>query len=427
MRAEVLLQAGPSAADLVLVPGRNLITGEDEVASQLGTLTSLESDLLRVASGVFAVDLAVKRGERENITRDLELEVPVVNFQAFQRIQDELNFALYVLGPDNWLLRFTPAVGEPERVTEWPDRGGTTLLFSGGLDSGSAAVQLLEAGGAVTLVSHYTQNPAVRGSQDRIAAYLRDTFGDLDRVAARITGRNIAGNPFPADGEREFTQRTRSFMFLVLGAIVARRRGQHELVMLAENGPMAIHLAISTARMGLFSTHTAHPEYIQEMERILSAVLNFVVRVENPFLYATKGEVVAPLLPGHVAVVRESVSCWKAARHAIPHCGECIPCLVRRVSLERNGYHAQDYVRDLLAENIAALSESDEGKRNLVDLADFALAWSAGQPAEALRRRFPDIVNIAVDEAQAVGLYTRFGEEVLAVLASYPNVQAILS
>lgn len=428
MRADVRLEGSASTADLVLAPGRNLITGETELAAQLGSpLTSLEADMLRVASAVFAVDLAARRGQREAITRDLELSIPVVNFQAFQRVEEQVNFALYVLGPDNWNLSFVPAAGEPEGATEWPRIDGTTLLFSGGLDSGSAAVQLLTGGRSTCLVSHYTQNPAVRGSQNRIAEYLEGEFGGVDRVSVRLTGHAVSGFPFPSDENREFSQRTRSFMFLVLGALVARRRGHRNLLMLAENGPMAIHLAISTARLGLFSTHTAHPEYLAEMQRILRSLLNVDLTIDNPYLYLTKGEVVEPLIPDHLAVIANSISCWKAARQAIPHCGECVPCLIRRVALERNGYRDQDYVRDILTENISALGEADEGKRNLVDLAEFALAWSTGSSREVLRAKYPDIVNIAIDEGQAAELYTRFGQEVLGVLRAYASVEAILA
>ena len=55
----------------------------------------------------------------------------------------------------------------------------------------------------------------------------------------------------------ENSQRTRSFLFLVLGALAARRAGHIEIVYLAENGQMAIHLPLTQGRIGAFSTHTA--------------------------------------------------------------------------------------------------------------------------------------------------------------------------
>ena len=62
-------------------------------------------------------------------------------------------------------------------------------------------------------------------------------------------------------------------MFLILAALVARRLGRRDLLMIAENGQMAIHLPLSTARIGAFSTHTAHPDVLDSMQTILSSAL----------------------------------------------------------------------------------------------------------------------------------------------------------
>jgi hypothetical protein len=46
---------------------------------------------------------------------------------------------------------------------------------------------------------------------------------------------------YPSDAERESSQRTRSFLFLVIASIAARRSGFHDVILIAENGQMAIH------------------------------------------------------------------------------------------------------------------------------------------------------------------------------------------
>ncbi len=126
---------------------------------------------------------------------------------------------------------------------------------------------MLEAGEELQLASHYTASPSVAGSQRALFEYLRQSFpGRVSRVAARVTGQSAPDLPFPSDEAREPSQRTRSFMFLVIGAIVARRTGFHEMLMIAENGQMAIHLPLTPGRIGAFSTHTAHPEFVHEME-----------------------------------------------------------------------------------------------------------------------------------------------------------------
>ena len=226
----------PKRADLVLRPEGNLYTGIKPFSTIFPSPTSLEQDVLLVASTVYACDLAFKRGEREHITRSIEVTVPVVNFQAFERLKQELEYILYVLSHDSWTFTFERAKGSPEEVRDWPETKGKTLLFSGGLDSLAGAVDLLDAygvGGA-QLASHVTANPVTRASQDDLAAYLERTYGGpLDRVVVRTGGRKQGDLLFPSDAEREETQRTRSFMFLAIAALGARRRGRSEIVMIA--------------------------------------------------------------------------------------------------------------------------------------------------------------------------------------------------
>ena len=107
------------------------------------------------------------------------------------------------------------------------------------------------------------------------------------------------------------------------------------------------------------------------------------------------------------------------------HCGRCVPCLVRRVAVESHGLRLAEYERDLFSENISSLPETDEGKRNLIDFADFVLWFSNNTDAELLGQ-FPDIRNSHIDATKAIAMYRRFSSEALSVFANYPGVQAIL-
>jgi len=419
---------GPPYPDdvLVLVPHKNLITGSKEIAKAIGELTSLEEDLLTLAAAIFGVDLAAKRGEREKLTRNLMLSIPVVNHHAFTHLRDDLAYILYLLSDDNWTIDFVQREGTPEGARHWSVQDGQTLLFSGGLDSLAAAVEVLERGSTLQLASHYTRNRATKTSQDQLFQHLSSTFGGrVSRVTARITGQNSGALRFPSDDEREATQRTRSFAFLVLGAIVARRTGFRDVLFIAENGQMAIHLPLTAARIGAFSTHTAHPEFVHEMERFLGAVLSFPLSIRNPFLYRTKAECIAPLFADHWAAVEQSVSCWRSSRQASRHCGECVPCLIRRIAIEVHGQYLAEYARDLLAERVADLPADDLGKRNLVELAEF-VAWFGGSHSDArLEETFPDLYNEHIDRTQAIQMYRRFAIEAQTVFARYPGVGSI--
>src|SRR5947208_5576320 len=93
---------GSDGVDLWLQIGKNLRTGETDFVKHFKQITSLERDLLVLASSIFACDVAAKRGMREDITRDMHLTVPVVNFHAFQSQEKQLQRILYILSHDRW-------------------------------------------------------------------------------------------------------------------------------------------------------------------------------------------------------------------------------------------------------------------------------------------------------------------------------------
>jgi hypothetical protein len=104
------------AADLVLQAEGNLRTGIKDFADLFPNPTSLEQDVLLVSSAIYACDLAFKRGARENITRSIEITVPVINVQAFERLKPELETLLWVLSDDNWLFNFGRSKGLLSRL-----------------------------------------------------------------------------------------------------------------------------------------------------------------------------------------------------------------------------------------------------------------------------------------------------------------------
>lgn len=429
-RATVFLNGKrDNAAHLTLCPGKNFRTGIKDFGTVYSNLTTLEQDALLVASAVYACDLAFKRGEREDITRHIALRIPVVNSQAFENVHERLEAILFLLSHDNWTIEFTRANGVPESAFEWPIADGKTLLFSGGLDSLAAAVDLLDDLGPerLQLASHVTANRVTKGSQRALIEYLNKCYSaTTHRVVVRSGGYNHKDYAFPSDHEREETQRTRSFMFLTIAALSARRSGKTEIVVIAENGQMAIHLPLSAARIGAFSTHTAHPQFVSMTSDYFTALLEQRISITNPYLYKTKAEVVTTLVRAHRTAIPKSVSCWRGSRlSSSNHCGECVPCLVRRIALEANGLKLKEFARDLFAESIGALGPNDEGKRNLVELAEFALAFRTYSAAD-LEVLYPDLINESIDRPKAVAMYKRFAEEALAVLGTYSGVRPLL-
>ncbi|MDD5368037.1 MAG: 7-cyano-7-deazaguanine synthase [Anaerolineaceae bacterium] len=430
-QATVFLEGDQPAGDeLLLFPNQNLRNGEREFTKEFGEISTLELDLLNVASAIFACDLAFKRGDREKIARQIELTIPVVNYAIFCAVREEIRFALLILSHDVWDIKFVPANGVPEPKRCWIESNpAALLLFSGGLDSFSAAIDLGDRLDRVELVSHVTSNPIVLGTQETLYSYLQEKYpGKFDRISFHISGRKSGDYSFPSDQEREESQRTRSFMFLSLAALTARRKGIKELVYIAENGQMAIHLPLTAARISAFSTYTAHPEFLQRMQGILQKVLSFPLTIQNPYLYKTKAEVVTNLVKNHREIIGKTVSCWKASRvtGAANHYGTCIPCLIRRIALESNGLALAEYKVDLLTLDVSSLDSNDDGKRNLAELGEFIKIFEMTQSQAELEVAYPELVNEFFDTDQAARMYQRFAHEARAVLNSYPTIKKFL-
>lgn len=421
-----ILVDGPKpipSGTLLLVPGKNLRTGTNDFSETFPTITSLENDLLTVGSAIYASDLACKRGLREDVTRDINLTIPVINYSGFKAIKSDLEIALWTLSHDNWTITFTRAEGTPERAKKWLELKGQTILFSGGVDSFAGAIELIEKNGldAVQLASHLTANPVTRESQEQLSNYIEKAFGKPLRIVVRTGGTKSGSFGFPSDSDREETQRTRSFMFLTIAALAARRSGHSKIVMIAENGQMAIHLPLSMARIGAFSTHTAHPDFVQQAAQLFSSILDVPLKIENPYLYCTKAEVVARIVSGHGKALKDSVSCWRGSRVTqFNHCGQCVPCLIRRVAFEQNGVVIPEYERDLLSEDIQTLPETDDGKRNVVEMIEFSEMFSRASDA-ALEEAFPDLISDQIDKENAIRMYRRFAGEATSVLKKYPG------
>jgi len=419
-----------------LKPGVNLRIGEQDLESDFDPLTTLERDLLILASSIYSSDLAFRRGEREIFTRSINVTIPVTNRALFNSIRDDIRSSLYRLSDDAWNLDFVQHEGIPEAYQKWSDSSGEkVLLFSGGLDSYAAALELGYAKTRVRLVSHVTGNRISANAQQQLFQILDNKFPSLfRRNAVRVGAVSKPGDgyPFPSDAQRENTQRTRSFLFLALAGIVARRIGSKDVIMIAENGQMAIHLPLTAARISAFSTHTAHPEFVSIMSKILETLLSYQVNIYNPYLYMTKAEIVKRALGADSNTIASTVSCWQSARpgprsHSHSHCGECIPCLIRRIANEANGIKLEEYNRDLLSEEISSLDESDKGRRNFIELAEFVKFFEQAKSEAEILMQYPELLNPYIDSQKAIDLHFRFAKQARAVFNNYKNLSSLVS
>lgn len=421
-------QEEPDDGDVVLDIGATLITGTRDFEKAFGPLEPLEIDLLVLGAAVFAADRALQRGEREELSREIELRVPAYNAVTLSRLAPMFEAVLYRLSYDSWTLDFRqePGVAPPTAGPAGPatTSNGRVLLFSGGLDSLAAAVEFHDEG--LTLVSHRTRNRRTGTAQESLATLLSSSGLGSPHHSFFVSSRN--GGPTAFKHDAESSQRTRSFLFLCLAALVARRVGSHEVLYMAENGQMAIHLALTPARIGAFSTHTAHPDVLQQMSAVVSAALGATITFANPYVHKTKAEVVEPVvsrLPDGLAIAH---SCWRNSRlpSGVTHCGECIPCFVRRIALETHTKDPTAYGRDIWNEDLSRLPPEDIGRRNISDLCEFVVNLGRLSNNDMLHQ-WPELFSPAIDANEVISMYRRFAQEAHTVLSGYGSLVPFLT
>jgi len=312
-------------------------------------------DLLRVAVAAYITDRLVSRGRMaDSWTRELELSVPVSSRVAWTGAQGSLVEALDFLSGDHWQVNF--------RDTDQA-RGGAqaglaadaVCLFSGGLDSLSGAIDLLDRGKRIVLVGHYEGGLAPK-RQGELAAALRREYGD-DKIELRhLFLRAAAPNRLqerPLPRQRENTMRSRSLLFIAAGLAVASALGPEVPLYIPENGYIGINVPLTGSRPASLSTRTTHPYFFHRLRAAFDPI-GMTNRLENPYRLMTKGEMLAaspnPALLEQLAPRSLSCAHPEAVRYArLPpgNCGYCYPCLIRRAALHAVGQDTDHYAFDI--------------------------------------------------------------------------------
>lgn len=333
-------------------------------------------DLLEIAAYVYAADQLKTRGGEvmrdlgRDWRREFRFDIPVRDIKFWKRreattaLEDTLGFladddyrfdfkrAKTPLSIDGYLgLECGPPVGfVPDRIA----------LFSGGLDSlAGVAAALLQRGERLAVVSH-SASTAVQARQEELIGDLRARCPDrqLFHIGVRVT-RGL-------EEPREFTQRTRSFLFASLAFVVARLFGKNEITFY-ENGIVSVNLPIAAHVVGARATRTTHPKTLAGFANLFRLIAEEEVRVVNPFFWHTKTDVLRRISDaGMTSLISRSFSCshvrlWVRTGQ---QCGICTQCIDRRFAVLAAGLEAHDpqegYQTDLLT------GERDDGKEIVV-------------------------------------------------------------
>ena len=227
------------------------------------------------------------------------------------------------------------------------------VLFSGGLDSLAGVVQILEESkGRICLVSHQSQTGTIR-TQTQLVTALKD------RYPGRITHYKFRCN---RKGLRpvEETQRTRVFLYTSIACALIQACGQDRFFVY-ENGVTSINFPRREALANARASRTTHPQTTYLLQRFFSLVLERPVRIEMPFLWKTKTDIVDQLRNGpHQELMPSTVSCSRTFQNLgiATHCGGCSQCVDRRFAayaakaddLDESGIYASDIISQRISD-----------------------------------------------------------------------------
>jgi len=300
-----------------------------------------------MALGIWAGDKLQPRAAAPDAwTRRFNLHLPTMPVweSLAPRLADLSNF----LTGDDWTFTSRRAPVELPFRRAWSHSWTpqAVALFSGGLDSLAGAIDRLEAGNRLLLVSHYDYGQ-LAATQQTLAEGLFRHYG-RDRLHHLMVRVQMEGP--------ELSLRSRSLLYLALGLAAAAAFGPDTPLIIPENGWISLNPPLTPNRLGTYSTRTTHPYFLAKLHGLWrdAGIHNPLF---NPYQGLTKGQVLAHcsngpllerLLPLTISCARPVASRWQ--RQGAGACGYCYPCLIRRVALHRVGWdRGEDYLLDVLA------------------------------------------------------------------------------
>lgn len=314
-------------------------------------IQEIYEDLFVIGISIFALDKRINRRLFKDCwTREISVNIPVLNKEAWDATKEEWNKTLGFLTGDVWDINFRQSQKQyskrenPNRVHLNIEKCDCVSLFSGGLDSYCGAIKLLEDGKSPCLVGH-NEYPKLRQKQQEFVNNFQSIYEE--QVVKFISFSANSRAPKTVQGEilpgAENTSRGRSLLFLCAGISIAGILGKEIPVYIPENGFIGLNIPLTNSRKGTCSTRTTHPYFLNGFQNILISV-GIMNPVINFFAYSTKREIVnvvrdTKAFNDHY---KDTISCShpclarynKKGYNEYPiNCGYCYPCLIRKSSL----------------------------------------------------------------------------------------------
>lgn len=400
----------------------------DELWEITRDTTSVAFDFMVFSMAVYNADRMVSRTKysTDGWNRSIELVVPVLNIEAMNRAVEHLTSAINFLTGDDWTITFVQA--NPYTLEGELHPIDTSIyekvsLFSGGLDSLIGFVdscQSLSSNKKVLLVSHKE---------------LGKEWADQKRILDTCNAKNIYSNKYDQVlinaginnigwiGERsqcEGTFRARSILFFGAGIYCAHSINPNMDLIIPENGTISLNIPLDKGRRSACSTRTTHPVFIKRLQKAL-AEIGITNKLTNPYQLKSKADMVADCCRDEQRkfnlelLYKYSCSCAKRShKHSwshrkdtygnpILHCGFCLPCLYRRVSLSQVGWDTEPIGVDVF--NSLELDVNDTTRKKGNDFRSLLYFLKYRCNRETIEE---ELIANGVTDLQEIETYTAF-------------------
>lgn len=427
--------AANGAVPLQYLPGaegRNVKIGLPRFVEDVNHLPPRILDLLEIAGYVFSADRLTRRGPKDALeyhawARSMSFSIRVRDYDFWSQAAIRLalsNALVFMTGDAEYTFNFEPGHSTPPTsLFDAPEfalgsMGGDlrVMLFSGGLDSLAGAVEMLKTTSCrLVLVSHQSQ-PSTAKTQKALVEALRREYGD--RVLHYCFECHLS-----SERASEETQRTRSFLFMSIACSIAAAYGKDHFFVF-ENGVTSINLVRREDLANGRASRTSHPTTIGRMEKLLSAVCDSLMKVEIPFVWLTKADVVEKLRDSAPELISSTVSCSRTFQIVgqATHCGLCFQCIDRRIAVASAGAESYDhaglYCNDLITKAVGdreAETTALDYIRQAVSLCHGSIDWFASEYLSEVAELIDDLPIAGTDAEKWAALwelFQRHGEQV---------------
>ncbi len=283
-------------------------------------------DLVNVFTSIFIADIRTAAHKRNNIL--VRIPVCKTNLDAWHRntslITKLLNFVTEG-DEDKWSIEFYPINYSFHNLQQkfiYDNNFSNVSLLSGGLDSfcGISTNSQIEDN---TIYCGYKTSNLDAFHIDSVFNFAKDKYSNIE--LAIFSKVNIS--------KVFMHQRTRSLLFFSLACLVASNNNI-PVINVYENGIMTLNPSFQSRG----TTKTTHPKTIKLYQNLINDI-GINIKIQHPYLFLTKGEIVNALDFTFRNKIKDTRSCSRSRRDirfskkGITSCGACVPCLLRKISL----------------------------------------------------------------------------------------------